>query len=334
MTGDHLPGGVRRRAVLGTTAGLTTLAGIGPLAGCGADGRPVRADAPALPPPQPGIVTIPPAALLLAAYDLTVTDRSTLAGLLRRLTARVTATRQSGSPTGLTVTLAVGASLFDGRFGLADRRPEALTTMPAFPNDVLDPGRCHGDLLVQVCAAQADLTRAVEEDLRRSAGDGLRVRWRIGGFRPENGTNIDGNPSTRNLFGFREGAGNPDAGDDALMRRLVWVDRGDGGPEWTQGGTYQVVRLIRMATALWNADPPAQQEAIFGRHRDSGAPLGHGREGQSFGYTDDPEGRMIRLDAHIRRADPRTRRPPTVASCGAVTRTGSRPTPPVTPTRG
>ena len=58
-----------------------------------------------------------------------------------------------GSTTGpadLTMTVSVGASLFDGRYGLGDRRPRQLTEMPVFPNDVLDPDLSHGDLLVQI----------------------------------------------------------------------------------------------------------------------------------------------------------------------------------------
>lgn len=221
--------------------------------------------------------------------------------VLRRLDDRIK--RVHGSRAAA-VTLAVGGSLFDGRFGLGAARPRALTTMPSFPNDVLDPGQCHGDLLLQVCAGRAGQARAVTDDLVRAAAGALRTRWRLDGFRLENGTTAAGLASNRNLFGFREGAGNPDPADEALMDRLVWVD--DGEPSWAAGGTYQAVRLIRFATELWDREPVPRQEQVLGRRRSDGVPLAGGAEDATFDYAGDPDGLVTPLDAHIRRANPRT----------------------------
>jgi len=197
------------------------------------------------------------------------------------------------------VTVGVGASFFKGR---EDVRPEALTVMPSFPNDVLDPAWCHGDLLLQVGAGTAEQARAVADDLVEAAG--VESRWRIDGFRAENGVAASGLPSSRNLFGFREGAGNPDPRDGALMDRLVWV--GDDEPGWALGGTYQAVRLVRFATELWGREPVLRQEHVIGRRRSDGAPLAGGAEGATFDYGGDPDGLVTPLDAHIRRANPRT----------------------------
>ncbi|WP_285473469.1 Dyp-type peroxidase [Actinoplanes sp. NBRC 101535] len=238
---------------------------------------------------QPGVVTPPPADVVLVAIDVVGTPGAAL----RSLTGRV----EQAVAAGVEATLALGASLFDARFGLAAHRPPLLTTMPQFPNDVLDPAYCHGDLLLQVCGDGADQVAAVADDVLKTAGSAVRVRWRMAGFRAENGVTAAGQPSTRNLFGFREGAGNPDPADENLMNQLVWTE---------DGGTYQVVRLIRFATDLWNRDSVPEQELMIGRHRDNGTPLQGGPEDATFDYSADPAGQLIPLDAHIRRANPRT----------------------------
>jgi deferrochelatase/peroxidase EfeB len=293
---------IGRRGVLAGAA--TVVAGATGCSGAPrlAPGKPAQAL-----PHQPGVLTPPPASARLAAFDVAITDRAGLAVLLRRLSDRI---GQANGAGGASVTIAFGASLFDDRFGLAALRPARLTTMTSFPNDVLDPAQCHGDLLVQVCAEQGARAAAVAADLTASAAGGLKPRWQIDGSRTENQVTPAGKYVDRNPFGFRDGAGNPDVHDDDLMDRLVWAAPATGAtggePAWAAGGTYQVVRLIRFATALWNADPVSRQEAVFGRYKSDGAPLGRGREDDDPGYGDDPHGIRIPLDAHMRRANPRT----------------------------
>jgi deferrochelatase/peroxidase EfeB len=262
---------------------------------------------------QAGVTTAPSAAASLVALDVTRAGHDQLLELLQLLTNQIRHLRlRSSTSAGVTVTVAVGAGLFDKHPDLAGLRPRRLTVMPSFPNDALDPAWCHGDLLLQVCAERPSTVRVALGRLLRSASAMVRPRWSIAGFRPENQVTPSGVATTRNLFGFREGAGNPNPSDQRLMDKLVWVQPDSGEPAWTAGGTYQVVRLIRFATKLWDAEPVDHQEDVFGRHKETGAPLAGKREDQVPNFAADPDGRITPLDAHIRRANPRT--PETEAS--------------------
>ncbi|GAA2476656.1 Dyp-type peroxidase [Streptomyces longisporus] len=272
---------------------------------------------------QAGIVTPAQRATAFVAFDATAENRGELTDLLRTLTDRARFLTAGGSPeelgiTGppadsgtlgpdvpadaLTVTVGVGASLFDDRYGLGSRRPHRLTTMPSFPDDDLDAAWCHGDLSVQLCAANQDTVLHALRDLTRHTRGGMQVRWRMDGFisppRPS------GTP--RNHMGFKDGIANPDRRDARTMDRLVWVGSGTGEPDWAVGGSYQVVRLIRMLVEFWDRVSITEQERMFGRARDTGAPLDGRHETDAPNYPQDPQGDVIPLDSHIRRANPRT----------------------------
>ena len=118
----------------------------------------------------------------------------------------------TGSTTGpadLTMTVSVGASLFDGRFGLADRRPRQLDEMPVFPNDVLDPDLSHGDLLVQISTVDQVSAIHALRYLQMGVRDGLRLRWLMEGFTRPDARPVPGHTTTRNLLGFKDGTANP-----------------------------------------------------------------------------------------------------------------------------
>ncbi len=270
---------------------------------------------------QAGIVSAPPPAACFAAFDVTAAGRAELADLLQTLTGAarsLTAGGAGGSGSGgdsgtlgpvapadgLTVTVGLGPSLFDHRFGLRPHKPAGLFAMAAFPNDHLDHAQVGGDLMLSLCAGSADTAlHALREIARRTRGS-MRIRWRVDGFvsppRPSG--------APRNHMGFKDGIANPDVRRAEVARRLLWTGPDRGGRAWTAGGTYHVIRVIRMFTESWDELAVGDQERIVGRRRDSGAPLGGRRESDVPDYAADPHGRVIPLRAHIRLANPRTRR--------------------------
>jgi deferrochelatase/peroxidase EfeB len=277
-------------------------------------------------PHQAGILTPAPAQATFIALDAIAPDRQTLAEALEQLSVRARQLTVGGAyprlalddppsdsgvlgpinaPDALTVTIAFGGSLFDSRYGLSSRRPRRLIEMPNFPNDALDPGRSNGDLLIQICAGQRDTVVHTLRELVRSVRGAFQERWGIDGFSSAHRGPTPRN-SPRNLFAFRDGTANPDVNDAALMNRLVWVQGGAGEPPWATGGSYQVVRAIRMHVEFWDRVGLAEQEEMIGRHRESGAPLGGTEEFQDPRYDLDPQGKRIPLTAHIRVANPRT----------------------------
>jgi deferrochelatase/peroxidase EfeB len=212
------------------------------------------------------------------------------------------------SPDSLTVTVALGASLFDSRYGLARHRPRRLVAMPQFPNDEIDPARAGGDVLLQICAGQRDTVVHTARELMRYVAGTLTVRWMIDGFQSAK-RGPEPNSHARNLFAFRDGTANPEVSDDALMNRLIWLQPGSGEPAWTAGGTYMIVRTIRQHVEFWDRVGMLEQEQMIGRDRVTGAPLGGTTEYEDPRYDLDPHGKRIPLNAHIRLANPRT--PPT-----------------------
>ncbi len=265
------------------------------------------------------------------AFDVTTTDRAELAALLRdwtqaaeRMTAGLEAIENGAvggrteAPPGdtgealdlpasaLTLTIGFGPSLFDGRFGLGDRRPAALLDLPHFPADNLDPARSSGDLCVQACANDPQVAVHAVRNLARIGFGKVAVRWSQLGF-GRTSTTSRAQSTPRNLFGFKDGTNNLKAEDTAELDRHVWVQPGDG-PEWMSGGTYLVARRIRMHIETWDRTSLAEQEAIVGRAKGSGAPNGAAEE---FDPVDlqarSPDGEFrIAADAHIRLAAPAT----------------------------
>ncbi|MDT8912648.1 Dyp-type peroxidase [Amycolatopsis sp. PS_44_ISF1] len=296
---------LRGAAAAGAGAGLAGLAGSAAASGGG------RSSAPFHGPRQQAVLLDPPRHSIVAAFDVVAEDRAELTGVFAELTDRARFLTRGGAPAALGITgppadsgvlgpevppgelsvlLGVGSSLFDDRYGLAPRKPAKLKPMTMFPDDALDEAWCHGDLSLTLSADEPDTVLHALRDFSRATRGGLQLRWKIDGFasppRPAG--------APRNLMGFKDGTANPGPAD---RDRLVWTD---------EGGSYQVVRLIRMLAEFWDRVSLSEQENMIGRRRDTGAPLDGDTEDDVPRYEQDPVGTVIPLTSHIRRANPRT----------------------------
>ena len=275
---------------------------------------------------QAGIATPAQDRLAFAAFDITTTDVhavQTMLGSWAAAAARMTAGEAIGptetapqappvdtgeafglGPAQLTVTVGFGPSLFDDRLGLARKRPAALADLPAFPGDALDPDRSDGDLCVQACANDPQVAFHVIRNFARIGRGTVVMRWSQLGFGRTSSTSTS-QETPRNLMGFKDGTNNLKAEDTAELNQFVWVGNETDQP-WMKGGSYLVARRVRMLIESWDADYLADQETIFGRRKDTGAPL-TGRS--EFDLVDlsaqAPDGSLaIETDAHIRLAAP------------------------------
>lgn len=253
---------------------------------------------------QPGIATPVLDHLAFAAFDLTRTGRAELLELLRTLTGeseRLMCAQHRppdrGGPAGsLTLTIGLGAAVFDERYGLAARQPVGLTALPRFPGDALKPEACGGELCIQACADERATADHAVSALTAIGQGAIRMRWsQRASMRRWPGERPEGRP--RNLLGFKDATGNPRRGKD--LARHVWITGRER--DWMLGGTYLVVRKVRVLLDAWNALSLAEQERVIGRHRDTGAPLGRSHEFEAMPLTDP----RIPADAHARLANPR-----------------------------
>lgn len=241
--------------------------------------------------PQAGIETPPQRYVVYMTFDLTTDERRKLQTLLALWSSAI-AQMVQGEPIGpveptrahaigrdtgealdlgpasLTVTVGLGPQVFTDRFGLAHQKPTLLRELHDMPGDANIPEISGGDLSLQACADDPQVAYHAIRDLARIAKQtgAAQTRWAMLGFgRASAGK---GQHTPRNLFGFRDGTRN--IRDSADFNKFVWVK---DGPAWQHQGSYQVVRKIQMKLENWDVDTVDDQNRIFGRHKQSGAPL-------------------------------------------------------------
>jgi deferrochelatase/peroxidase EfeB len=283
---------------------------------------------------QAGIVTPAQDRLHFATFDVTTTSRADLVAMLKEWTAAaalMTAGRDIGQygavngpgeappedtgeavglpPARLTLTIGFGPSLFldasgKDRFGLAGKRPGALVNLPHFIGDNLDPARSGGDIAVQACSDDPQVAVHAIRNLARIGFGTVAVRYSQLGFGRTSSTSR-AQTTPRNLFGFKDGTANLKLEDTAKLEDQLWVQPGDG-PDWMIGGSYLVSRRIRMTIETWDRTSLAEQEAIIGRGKGTGAPLGQADEFDPVDFTAKDAGGLLKVAAtsHVRLAHP------------------------------
>lgn len=239
---------------------------------------------------QAGITTPLQAKGHVLAFDLAPgAGRTEAAALMRRwsetarllVAGRTAPTADSGialdsGPSSLTVTFGFGHSFFE-RTGLTARRPAALSPLPDFSSDRLDAQRSNGDLWVQIGADDGLVAFHALRALQKDAGDAARLRWQMNGFNRSPGATAT--PMTaRNLMGQVDGTNNPKPAEADFDKRIFVQGAVPAEHAWMVGGSYAVVRRIRMLLDHWDQQSLAQQEQVIGRTKATGAPLTGGGE--------------------------------------------------------
>ncbi|WKB37400.1 Dyp-type peroxidase [Terrilactibacillus sp. S3-3] len=196
------------------------------------------------------------------------------------------------STANLTITFGLGHSFFikngKDRFGLAKSMPKQLTPMPRLTHENIDRNMSDGDICVQVCADIQQVAFHALRNLIKAAVGTAGIRWLQHGF-----MNAPKGKTGRNLFGFKDGTANVDLKDTAGHNRVIWTGKDE--PKWMQGGTYLGYRKIKMMLETWDRDSFSDQENVFGRKKDSGAPFGQKHENDKVIISKLPADSHVRL---------------------------------------
>lgn len=169
---------------------------------------------------------------------------------------------------GLTLAFGISPSFLQ-KLGLDDKAPKDFVALPKFAREQLRENLTGGDLCILAQSDDAQVCFHAVRQLVRHARANITMKWAQAGF-----VGADGAHTPRNLFAFKDGTANVRTPADA-----IWFE---GAPNWFDGGTYLVARIIAMHLETWDRTSLKAQEDTFARHRDTGAPLGGHDEFEEF----------------------------------------------------
>lgn len=264
---------------------------------------------------QSGITTPIQRQVYFAVLDLATEDLDTIRGIFKSWTTYIARMMQgelveayksntmlpptdTGEAVGmgterLTITVGISPTFLD-KLKLSSKKLPELEDLPKFARDQLQEAFTGGDICIQACAEDAQVAFHAVRNLLRKGREHLTLKWSQTGYAA-----ITSQGSTpRNLFGFKDGTANVTSQDD--FDRVIWCDQDN----WMKNGTYLIVRRVQMHLETWDRTSLKEQENTFGRHRDSGAPLGAVDEFDpvDLELKDDKGNLVIPEDCHVRLA--------------------------------
>jgi dye decolorizing peroxidase len=256
---------------------------------------------------QAGITVPQPAQPNLLAIVADLDDKTAPAALLAELGQTVLALTAGTEPRllglvpgDLTITIGVGPRVVRKAPVAEAAGPDLPGTadLPQFSREQIAPRARGGDLLIQLCASDALVLPVAAAALLDQAGARVTERWRQSARRGPNTPVAPGRTAPRNLLGFLDGIVGPTT--TAEQQNDLWL----AAPAQVAGGTIAVVRRMELDLPRFAALSAPQQEAVFGRRRDTGVPLSGGTIATNPDLgAKTPDGRyLIPADAHARRA--------------------------------
>jgi len=291
---------------------------------------------------QAGILTNTQRQTVLAAFDLTTSNRGDLVAMLKAWTKLAGALAAGQSVTVPIYTPpgggganayadATGGSTTDDSLEAYGLGPNRLTLTVGFGRTAFrtSDGQDRFGISSQLPQALIDLPHFAGDEIAAADSDGdlflqacaddpqvaFHAVRSIARIAPDVATlrwtqlgfspdNTGGTP--RNLMGFKDGTMNSNVHPPASLQATVWA--GPEGPAWMHGGSYLVYRRIRITLEHWDRLPPSLQEQVIGRQKLNGAPLGQPGEFSPLDLDQrDADGDpVIPANAHVRLAAPQT----------------------------